>query len=109
MPEIGCPNVVVAGASTVSQTMPATITTRMVSPISQPAKAPPLPGVPVVVATLAPGAALGPLLLRLRGQVRREVVAGVASRRLRHLFRRAGGDDLAAFVAALGTQVDDPV
>src|SRR5258708_28028848 len=38
-----------------------------------------------------------------------QVLAGVAALRLRDLLRRAGGDDLAALVAALGAHVDDPV
>ena len=34
---------------------------------------------------------------------------GIGPRLLHHLFGRADGHDLAALVAALGTQVDDPV
>src|SRR5207237_6654516 len=36
-------------------------------------------------------------------------LAGVRSCVLHHLRRRAGGDDLAARLAPLGTEVDDPV
>src|SRR5690349_20997792 len=115
--------------------MPATITTRMVSPRSHPAKSPRLPVTSVVAPTipplnntvmpgLDPGISLrvrtapdprvkpgddgwwsGSLLLRLRGQVRCQIVAGIAARRLCHLLRRAGGDDFAAFVAAFRPQV----
>ena len=42
-------------------------------------------------------------------QQRLEVVPGIGPRHLHHVLGRAGGDDLAALVAAFGAEVDDPV
>ena len=46
---------------------------------------------------------------RMLGEHRREVLPGVARRRLRDVLGRALGDDAAAAGAALGAEVDDPV
>ena len=51
------------------------------------------------------GAALAPR----PGEHRREEATGVAALARRDLLGRAGDDDLAAAVAALGAEVDDPV
>ena len=57
----------------------------------------------------APRSLCSALLLLADADIGAEILAGTACRYLDDLLRLAGGDDATAFVAAFGTEIDDPI
>src|SRR5438270_1860626 len=50
-----------------------------------------------------------PALRRTAGEIRPEILSRIARLAFGNVFRGAGGDDMAAGVAAFGAEIDDPV